>query len=122
MQTTTNETGIDRSAISALQELNRQYKELNDVELPLARELSRLMEEEKIILQALQESKESGRERMIRERREIEESAIKRLEDALKSSSDDDSSASDRSKSGSSDEEINEENLLQMTNDGSQHK
>mmetsp|Transcript_5600 Transcript_5600/g.7150 ORF Transcript_5600/g.7150 Transcript_5600/m.7150 type:complete len:103 (-) Transcript_5600:189-497(-) len=98
MQTTTNETGIDRSAISALQELNRQYKELNDVELPLARELSRLMEEEKIILQALQESKESGRERMIRERREIEESAIKRLEDALRSSSDDDSSASDRSK------------------------
>jgi hypothetical protein len=109
----------------SIESISKQYKQLNDVESVLMKEYDKLVKEEKILRQSVQQSKESSRDRMIREKKEKEEYVLNRLEEALMMGSDSDSSSDDdegekgndlaqalESDDSSSDGDIDEEELL----------
>ena len=66
-----------------IKEMQEQHHKLTVIEIMLTKEYQKLVQEEHQLRLALQQSKESGRERMIREKKEKEEEALHRLEAAL---------------------------------------
>eukprot|EP01083_Nonionella_stella_P092517 259027_1 len=67
----------------SIESISKQYKQLNDAESVLMKEYDKLVKEEKILRQSVQQSKESSRDRIIREKKEKEEYVLNRLEEAL---------------------------------------
>ena len=94
---------------NSIQKLYEKYEKLNQVEEVFGKEYAKLVTEERLLRKAIQESQETGKEKMIREKREREEEAIHRLEEALLM---DDSSSSSSSSSveGNGNDEI--ENMV----------
>ena len=100
-----------------IQQISLQYNKLDKVEALLVKEYEKLVKEEKLLREALQQSKESGREKMIRELKEREEDALNRLEEALMMDSSD--SSSDGSGSGiCSDSDNGDEGITMKTKEG----
>jgi len=117
---------MESKAITAIHELNADYKKLSSAESALTDELKKLQADEELLQTALAQSKETGREKMAREKRKNDDDVLKNLQAALMAD-DDDSSSSDEEQQpannggvgfggidDSSDELINEDDLLQV--------
>ena len=87
-----------------IKEMQEQYHKLTQIEIMLRKEYQKLVQEEHQLRLALQQSKESGRERMMREKKEKEEDALHRLEAALMMDD------GDEEDSSGSDDDDNEDN------------
>ena len=77
-----------------IKEMQEQHHKLTQIEIMLTKEYQKLVQEEHQLRLALQQSKESGRERMMREKKEKEEDALHRLEAALMMDDGDDEDSS----------------------------
>ena len=107
-------TSTSRSSITNIEHLNQQWLNLDKVETLLLNQYEQLVKEEQCLRKAIQESKETGREKMIRERKEREEQAMNRLEEALMMDSSGSSESSDESMVNE-DEDEDEDEAVGMT-------
>ena len=88
---------IEMKATGQIQSLNEDYEKLFRIERCLVDELHQLQEDEVKLRQALDEAKESKKEKFKREQKEKNDHAIKNLEKALLM---DDDSSSDEDEHG----------------------
>lgn len=86
---------VEVEVISEIKRLNIEYQQITDLETSLTNEFKTLQAEERLLRTALQQSKETGREKMARERKDKNEAALKNLEAALMCDDSSDSCSSD---------------------------
>ena len=81
---------LEAKATKRIEQLDREYNNLKNAESILLQELQTLREDQARLTKALAESKESGREKMERQKNERNEEAIRNLQAALMADDDDD--------------------------------
>ena len=86
-------SNLQAKAVGSIQQLDKDYEKLRNAESILIKELEKIQADEALLRTALAESKETGRHKLARQKKENNDDAIRNLQAALMVDDDDESSS-----------------------------